>query len=86
MKTDQTSKTICIYYNNYGNEVINLSAKDEVKEIFLKKFGPASASLLDSIKATNDAAFVQEAYQLLSRKMGESTAKSFLEGTLNKYK
>jgi len=75
-----------MYCDNYSDEVINLSAKDEVKEIFLKKFGPASASMLDSIKATNDAAFVQEAYQLLSKKMGESIAKNFLEGILNKYK
>lgn len=63
-----------------------MSAKDEIKEIFLKKFGPASASLLDSIKASNDAAFVQEAYDLLSKKMGPTIAKSFMGNVMEKYK
>ena len=81
------TKTIYIVsYNNCHYEVMSLAAKDETKEIFTKKFGPASASLLDSINASNDAAFVKEAYALLSKKVGETTAKSFMENILNKYK
>ncbi len=63
-----------------------MAVKDEVKEIFLKKFGPASASMLDSIAANNDAAFVQEAYNLLSKKVGPTVAKMFMENIIKKYK
>ncbi len=62
-----------------------MSAKDEVKGIFLKKFGPASASLLDTIKAGSDAAFVQVAFDILSKKVGPTVAKSFMEDIMKKY-
>ena len=81
------TKSICTFTNNYKyNEVISLAAKDEIKEMFLKKFGPASASLLDSINASNDAAFIKEAYAILSKKVGPTVATSFMEKIMNKYK
>ena len=63
-----------------------MAAKDETKEIFLKKFGPASASLLDNINASSDSAFVKEAYAILSKKVGPTVATSFMEKIMNKYK
>lgn len=62
-----------------------MAAKDELKDLFLKKFGPASAASLDSINTSNDAAFVQEAYALLSKKVGPGVANSFMENIMNKY-
>ncbi len=62
-----------------------MSAKDEVKDIFLKKFGPASASLLDTIKAGSDAEFVKGSFDLLAQKVGPTVAKSFMENVLKKY-
>lgn len=62
-----------------------MAAKDEIKEMFLKKFGPASASMLNSIASGNDASYTKEAYHLLSKKVGPSVAKSFMESIMNKY-
>ena len=62
-----------------------MAAKEEIKELFSKKFGPASASMLESIKAGNDATFANEAYHMLSKKVGATVAKSFMENIMNKY-
>lgn len=62
-----------------------MSAKDEVKDIFLKKFGPASASLLDSIKAGSDADFVKESFDILAKKVGPTVAKNFMKSVMEKY-
>jgi len=62
-----------------------VAAKEEIKEMFLKKFGPASASMLNSIASGNDTSYTREAYNLLSKKVGPTVAKSFMGNIMNKY-
>lgn len=62
-----------------------MSAKDEIRELYMKKFGANSAKRLDSINATNDRAFVEAALASLTNTIGETTAKKFLHTQIEKY-